>query len=122
MPLADFAWSTPTRKTITSATAFFALLAAIGGAVAQYDNLMWVVPSPVAYVNQQIKIAGGPLQLDIANGKKESTEARIDDFELRKLKAATDEEKLKIDQAIRRQQETLRAIENQINTLTKTQK
>ena len=80
---------------------------------------MWVTPAPIAYVDRVVKIADDGVKLDIANGKREASQRAIDDLELKELKAGSEEEKLKIKQIKRREQQTYDALTDQIKTLKK---
>ena len=114
-----------------------ALAGAIGGTAAvygQWDNVVGtarhVWPASLAYADEifqavrkhedEDKVFAGDLRdvkLDLANGKREATERAIDDYEIKKLAAPSDEAKVRIDQAIRREQSTLGKINRQIDSI-----
>lgn len=109
---------------IKVATAILGLLAATGTAIAQRENLLWVIPVPIPYLHSTVKLAQADVikelrnvQIDQANGKLEAAEDALDKWKLEATKAQTDEEKLRINQAIRRTQATHDKLKDQINSL-----
>ena len=102
---------------LKSAAAILAFLAGLDGAIAQADRLLWVVPAPIPYVDKHIRMAGDPILLDLANGKREASQRAIDDLELKEIQAKTPEEKLKIQQIKRRETQTYDALTDQIKTI-----
>lgn len=102
---------------IKSVTAVFVLLASMSGTIAGADHLLWVTPAPIAYVDKTVRIAGDVIQLDLANGKREASQRAIDDLEFKELQASSPEQKLKIQQIKRREQQTYDALTDQIKTL-----
>lgn len=64
--VASFHWS------IKWLTATLGLFVAVGSAAATWDSFGWWKPASVWYVNEKVKPLSA-IQLDLANGKREST-------------------------------------------------
>lgn len=87
------------------ATAAFAFFVAMGSAAATWDSFGWWKPASVWYVNEKVKPLSA-IQLDLANGKRESTENDLAKWQLELTKT--------------KDPVSLEIIHKQINTLSST--
>lgn len=120
MSVYDLAWSTPLRKTVTSlATTIAAVLGVITAApsaLEAWDSQGLPTFATRGWTRLQL-VEYKALRLDIANGKKEAAEGRLDQLELDYLKAGTDAERVQNLQAQRRAKDTIDNIKSQIKAI-----
>lgn len=120
MGLYEATWSTALRKTITSTAAAIAavlgVITAAPTALEAWDGAGLPTFATRGWTRVQL-VEYKALRLDIANGKKESAEGRLDQLELDYLKAQTEAEKVQNLQAQRRQKDTIDRIKEQIKAI-----
>lgn len=120
MGVYDAIWSTGLRKTVTSLAttiaAVFGMITAAPTAIEAWDSQGLPTFATRGWARVQLAEYKG-IRLDIAHGKKEAAEGRLDQLELELLKAASDEEKVKNLQAQRKQKDTIDKLKDQIKTI-----
>lgn len=116
----DTLWSTPRRKAVTSIittiTAALGIITAWPTAMEAWDGQGMPTFATRGWTRVQMADYKG-IRMDIATGKREAAEGRLDQLELDLLKTMSEEEKIKNLQAQRRQKDTIEKLKDQIKTI-----
>jgi len=112
--IANVHWS------IKYATALLALFAAMGSAAATWDSFGWWKPASVWYVNERVKPLSA-IQLDLANGKRESTENDLAKWQLEMTKTKDPASLEIINKQLNTLKSTKEKLDHQIDLLEKRQ-
>lgn len=99
-------------------TAFFGLFVAMGSAAATWDSFGWWKPASVWYVNEKVKPLSA-IQLDLANGKRESTVNDLAKWQLELTKTKDPASLEIINKQLHLLQDTKHKLDKQIETLEK---
>lgn len=122
-PLLKPSWAkrvASTHWSIKWLTAGFGLFVAMGSAAATWDSFGWWKPASVWYVNDKVKPLSA-IQLDLANGKRESTVNDIAKWQL-ELNKTKDPSSLDIiNKQLHLLQNTKQKLDKQIEVLEKGQ-
>lgn len=101
-------------------TAGFGLFVAMGSAAATWDSFGWWKPASVHYVNERVKPLSG-IQLDLANGKRETTQNDIAKWQLELTKTKDPTSLEIINRQLQLLQSTKQKLDKQIEVLEKGQ-
>lgn len=115
-----FLWSTTQRKALTSAgtalAMIFGLVTAGPAAYESWDSIGAPTLATRGWVRPHLAQLK-EVRTEIAVGKRENAERERDRLELEYLRAATDEERIKNKQFQRKQEETIKKLDDAISAI-----